>query len=254
MTPTHRALVIIDLQNEFLATTGRYRILESSKEALLANLTTFVPEFRKKGHIIWVKSIYDNKGDSQPDDSDSLSRSPSPSTSGPKDRTAYLAGTHKGKHPCCAAGSTNAEIYPTASALITDSDTVLTKTNFSAFKDTTLLSTLHSHSVKYVYFCGLLSNTCVLATLIDAVQIEGLKVHAVTDCLGWRRDKSHEKALGRMRDMRVHLLESREACSEDTGNGVLSIPELYYVNGSIPSWRVQMALHEKVRPDYEYTN
>lgn len=27
---------------------------------------------------------------------------------------------------------------------------------------------------------------------------------------------------------------------------VLSVPQLYYVNGSIPSWRVHMALYEKV--------
>jgi nicotinamidase-related amidase len=246
MSQPNRALVIIDLQNEFLASSGHYRIVDSSKEALLTNLTALVPEFRKKGHIIWVQSIYDNKGGSQPDGSDSPSRSPSPTTSNPHDHIAYLAGTHKGKSPCCAAGSTNAEIYPAASALIADSDTILTKTNFSAFKNTSLLSTLQAYSVKYVYFCGLLSNICVLATLIDAVQMDGFKVHAVSDCLAWRRDKSHLRALGKMRDMRVNILESREACSEDPGDTVLSIPELYYVNGSIPSWRVQMALHEKV--------
>ena len=251
MTQPNRALVIIDLQNDFLAPFGRYRILEASKEALLASLATLVPEFRKNGHLIWIQSVYDHKGDSQPDDAQSLSRSPSP-TANPHDRTAYLAGSHKGKLPCCEAGSIHAEIYPTALALISDSDTILTKTNFSAFNNTSLLSTLRARSVKQVYFCGLLSNICVLATLIDAVQIDGFRVHAVSDCLGWRKEKSHLRALGRMRDMRVNIVDSRQACIEDTGNSVLSLPELYYVNGSIPSWRVQMALHEKVGFDLGY--
>jgi nicotinamidase-related amidase len=254
MAQSNRALVIIDLQNEFLASTGRYRILDSSKETLFANLTVLVPEFRKNGNIIWVKSIYDNEDEAgtQPEDSDSESPGGSSSTTfNPNDRIAHLAGTHKGKHPCCPVGSTNAEIYTTASALIADSDTIITKTNYSAFKDTNLLSTLHAHSVKYIYFCGLLSNVCVLATLIDAVQIDGFKVYAVSDCLGWRREKSHLRALSRMKDMRVNVVESQKACSEDAGNGVLSIPELYYVNGSIPSWRVQIALYEKVGPLYK---
>jgi len=244
MTQPNRALVIIDLQNEFLASAGRYRILDSSKDALLANLTTLVPEFRKNGHIIWVKSIYDTQGDSQAEDSDSESSTGSGST---RDHIMRLAGTHKGRHPCCPAGSTNAEIYPAVSALISDTDTIITKTNYSAFKDTNLLSILRAKSVKYAYFCGLLSNTCVLAALIDAIQLDGFKIYAVSDCLGWRKEKSHARALCRMRDMRVNILESREAaCSDDTGDCVLSIPELYYVNGSIPSWRVQIALYEKV--------
>lgn len=244
MTQSNRALVIIDLQNEFLAPAGRYRILDASKEALLKNLAVLVPKFREQGRVIWVKSIYDNKDGTRSDDSSDSSSS----SSSPRDHIVYLAGTHKGKHPCCAAGSTNAEIYPAASALIADADTILTKTSYSAFKDTNLLSMLQAHTVRSVYFCGLLSNMCVLATLIDGVQIDGFKVHAVTDCLGWRRETSHQRALGRMRDMRVNLVESGEVCSQVTGDGVLSIPELYYVNGSIPSWRVQIALYEKVGP------
>jgi len=46
--------------------------------------------------------------------------------------------------------------------------------------------------------------------------------------------------------MGVHIVTYKEACAEKkVGDGVLSTPELYYVNGSIPSWRVQLALYEK---------
>lgn len=251
MSQPNRALVIIDLQNEFLSAGGRYPILESSKQALFTNLTTLVPDFRKSGHIIWIKSVYDNKGGSgsnsnngqSSDDIDSPASSP---TRVPRDVSAILAGTHKGKLPCCEAGSMNAELHPTVSALVANSDQILIKTYYSAFKSTTLLSILRANNIENVYFCGLLSNTCVLATLIDAVQIHGLKVHAVGDCLGWRRESSHLSALKKMDDMRVNVVTSKEACAENVGDGVLSVPELYYVNGSIPSWRVHFALYEKV--------
>lgn len=237
-----RSLIIIDLQNEFLAQDGRYPILESSKEALLTNLTSLVPEFRKGGHIIWVKSEYDHQRAS----SDEPLSTHEGRNSRLKDRDAFLSGTHKGQSPCCDAGSMQAEIYPAASALIADADTIITKTYYSAFKGTSLLSTLRARGITDIYFCGLLSNTCVLATLIDAVQIEGFKVHSVWDVLGWRKNASHSDALRRMQDMGVDIVGSNTACIPNVGDRALSIPELYYVNGSIPSWRVQIALYEKV--------
>src|ERR1700676_1719063 len=101
MAQPNRALVIIDLQNEFLASTGCYPILASSQENLLTNLTALVREFRKKGDIIWVKAIYDSKGGGQPpDDSESSSHSSSPDTSSSQARTENM--THKGT-PCCEA-------------------------------------------------------------------------------------------------------------------------------------------------------
>ncbi|KAH7922729.1 hypothetical protein BV22DRAFT_1197200 [Leucogyrophana mollusca] len=236
MAPTSKVLVVIDLQNEFLSSDGRYPILEHSKETLLLSLTKRVPEFRQQGHIIWVKSIYDNLGAGVDEGPACVSDS--------QGHDAYLAGTHKGKSPCCEAGSVNAEFHPAASALIDDSDMILTKKNYSAFKETTLLFALRTRSAVDVYFCGLLSNTCVLATLIDAVQIDGFRVHTVGDCLGWRREKSHRRALERMNDMGVTVLDSQEVYAE-APDAKLIQPKLYYVNGSIPSWRVLMALSEK---------
>lgn len=248
MSQPNRALVVIDLQNEFLSVDGRYPIVESSKQALLINLTMLIPEFRKLGSIIWIKSVYDNAGSSDSNtgqlfDPPTWSPTHEPHS---RDITARLAGSHRGKSPCCEAGSANAELHPTAAALVADSDTILTKTYYSAFKSTTLLSTLRANHLENVYFCGLLSNTCVLATLIDAVQIDGLKIYAVNDCLGWKRERSHLSALEKMKDMGVNMVSSSEACTGNINSGAPSVPELYYVNGSIPSWRVQLALYEKV--------
>ena len=247
---SNSTLVVIDLQNEFLSEGGHFSITSSSKHALLSNLHTLVPNFRAaKGKLVWVRSIYANTGTETPAPHKNDSSSPG-SASHPR-----LSGTHSGKTPCCVAGSVNAEFYPDVAALISPSeDTIVTKAWYSAFKETSLLDNLRLLQTKHVYFCGLLSNTCVLATILDAVCFKELEtVHVVSDCLGWKYDPSHQKALEKMVVLGVKITES--AAVLGLGNTISSgnspaLPKLYYVNGSIPSWRVQIALYEKVRFNY----
>jgi nicotinamidase-related amidase len=227
---------VIDLQNEFLGSDGHFPILESSKDALLANLAQLLPDFRKVGHIVWVKSIYDNTAGAAAEAAQVDVHSPE----------AYLAGTHRGKTPCCPKGSVNAELYPEVASRVSVEDTLIIKTYFSAFTKTSLLATLRDKFVKDVFVCGLLSGTCVLATILDAVQIPGFNLYVVQDCLGWRNDKSHDRAVERMQELGVRLVDHQFATQENLTPPTLTIPELYYVNGSIPSWRVHIALYEKV--------
>jgi len=243
MSEHTRALVVIDLQNEFLGSEGRFPILKSSKDTLLANLAQLLPNFRKIGHIVWIKSIYDNTAGAAADTAQVDFNSPdAPEGS----REAHLAGTHRGKTPCCPEGSVNAELYPEVAAQVLEDDIVIVKTYFSAFTKTPLLETFRDKSVKDVFICGLLSGTCVLATILDAVQIPDLNIYVVQDCLGWRYDKSHKRAVERMQDLGVRVVDHRFATQENLTPPTLTIPELYYVNGSIPSWRVHIALYEKV--------
>ena len=239
-----RALVVIDLQNEFLGSEGRFPILKSSKDALLANLAQLLPNFRKTGHIVWIKSVYDNTAGTAVDAAQVDFNSPNAFEGA---REAYLAGTHRGKTPCCPEGSVNAELYPEVAAQVLEDDTVIIKTYFSAFTKTSLLETLRDKSVSDVFICGLLSGTCVLATILDAVQIPGFNIYVVQDCLGWRYDKSHKRAVERMQEVGVRVVDYRFAIQQNLTPPPLAIPELYYVNGSIPSWRVHIALYEKVR-------
>jgi nicotinamidase-related amidase len=242
-----RALVAIDLQNEFLSPEGRFPIDDISKHSLLTNLHALIPEFRKHGHIVWIKSNYTNA--SAHDETES----PPDTTSTDSDaQNAFLAGTHTGRSPCCEKGSVNAEFVPEVSNLIDDhSDAVLVKTCYSAFKETSLLEDLRRKRVTDVYFCGLLTNICVLASVLDALKVPELSVHVVEDCLGWRRQTSHQKALDKMGALDVKLVKGSDILGSTAEvvpcEGALSVPELYYVNGSIPSWRVQLALYEKVR-------
>ena len=253
MPEESRALVVIDLQNEFLDSQGRFPILQSSKTTLLANLALLVPEFRKAGgHVIWIKSIYKNDNtnatvsqlEADLNSLDVSSEQGEPNST----RETWLAGTHRGSTPCCPQGSLNAELYPeVASHVLEGVDSVIIKTFFSAFTETSLLQTFRNNSVKDVFICGLYSSTCVLATIRDAVQIPGFNIYAVRDCLGWRYDRSHRRALERFQDLGVRVVDHSFAIQENLASPTLTIPELYYVNGSIPSWRVHIALYEKVQ-------
>ena len=245
---SNSTLVVIDLQNEFLSDGGHFSITPSSKCALLRNLRNLVPDFRTaKGKLVWVRSIYANTGTETPapqHGQTELSSTPG-SASHPR-----LSGTHNGKTQCCVAGSVNAEFHPDVAALITSEDTIVTKGWYSAFKETSLLDDLRLLQTKNVYFCGLLSNTCVLATILDAVCFKELEtVHVISDCLGWKYDPSHQNALEKMIDLGVRITEGATVIGvgETVSGDPPALARLYYVNGSIPSWRVQLALYEKVR-------
>jgi nicotinamidase-related amidase len=150
-----RALVLIDLQNEFLSPGGRFQIHGSSK-TVVEHIPTLVRAFRKtRGPVFWIRSEY--------------SRQPTPVSDAGDD---YLFETHSGRHPCCEKNSDGARFPESIQALITESsqpeNIIITKTWLSAFKETTLLEDLQSRGVTELYVGGLLTNVCVRATVMEA--------------------------------------------------------------------------------------
>jgi len=124
-----------------------------------------------------------------------------------------IEGTHIGKRPCCQAGTLAAEFPPWVQDLVDPEDSMLIKTYYSAFKASQLRATLEEREIKNIYFAGLLSNMCVLATALYAVRLakeirSEWGVYTVVDALAWRNDKSHLKALETMQHEGVHLITS----------------------------------------------
>lgn len=70
-----------------------------------------------------------------------------------------------------------------------------------------MLEVLQAKKVTDVYFCDLASGTCVLASVLDAIDIMGFKVHAVPDCMGWRRFNTYEDAIQKMEKLPVDLVD-----------------------------------------------
>ena len=226
------ALVLIDLQNEFLSPEGNFPIPDT--ELLISNVTSLVSHFRAKGStIFWVRACY-------------APYKPKASK-GPRIPFDPLNGKHTGKTPCCIEGTPGADFPPAILALIkSNEDIVFAKTWYSSFKETDLEAALRKRGVTDVYIAGLMTNVCVLSTAAEAKRL-GFEVRVVEECLGYARKESHDKALRALKDLGVGVIVASLAGSEaiPTENAPLR-PTLYYVNGSIPSWRVMMALYEKV--------
>ena len=228
MTPPS-ALVLIDLQNEFLTPEGNFPIADPA--SLIANIAQLVSRFRSLGnsHVVWVRAVYP------------------PSQPGGQSRAFdALSGRHTGKKPCCYEGTAGAEFPPAVSELLDPAaDVVLTKTWYCAFKETHLEATLRERGVEDVYVAGLLSNVCVLSTVVEAQRL-GFRTHVVEDCLMYRREESHRRAWRSMQELEISVLPTIASFANTAPSATSNIPTLYYVNGSIPSWRVMMALYEKV--------
>lgn len=239
-----RCLVLIDLQNEFLSSEGNFPIHEHCRP-FLAHLRSVIDCFCISGDpIYWVRSEYSAAADTVSRNSESF------------EPDSFFSGTHTGRKGCCEKESFGAQFPEEVATLIKDSHTIITKTWYSAFKETTLLSDLNSRGISDLYVGGLLTNVCVQATAAEAMALK-FNVHLLKDCLGWRNRGSHDRALGNMRDLGIqvtssaHLIKAHSPlCSPGTTTQLMEpqrhAPQLYYVNGSIPSWRVMMALYEKV--------
>jgi len=235
-------LLLIDLQNEFISPGGKFQVHDSCR-IFLENVGSVVNDFRSNRYpIFWIRSEYGSSERSElGNDSDS-----------------FLSGTHTGRNKCCEKGSFGAQFPEDIAALIdADNDLIVTKTWYSAFKETPLLSDLNDRGITNLFIGGLLTNVCVQATATDAVAL-GFHVHVLENCLGWRNRGSHDKALQTMRDLGIQVTSSTpvekhslENIPAEMYNTELQpqVPALYYVNGSIPSWRVMMALFEKVCRD-----
>src|SRR5258706_6380339 len=96
-----RALILIDLQNEFLSPVGNFPIDAGSKASLIQTLNALVPAFRSAGgQIIWILSEYATvkPGTSiLPSGNDENSRADD-------DSPWLVEGTYMGKKPCCKKG------------------------------------------------------------------------------------------------------------------------------------------------------
>lgn len=115
-------------------------------------------------------------------------------------------------------GTPGAEIADQLLSVVDESkDLFVTKHHYSAFDQTSLLTSLRMRLVTDVYLCGCLTNVGVYATAADAVQ-HGLGVTVVEDCLGYRSEDKHEDAMRQMADiMGVNGIDSEEIIEEAGG-------------------------------------
>jgi nicotinamidase-related amidase len=234
------ALVLIDLQNDFMAPSATFAIDQESLHLLTLTIPRIVSQLRALGvQIIWIQSNYPpatkewkkevaesaqgeanyfaNQSSSPTSQADGIGVQSEKPGDVPSKEEWVVEGTHLGKKPCCLAGTPNAELADWVALLKQPEDPVVIKTFYSAFKRTTLRQVLEERGLEKIYLAGLLSNMCVLATALDAVvKQKGLEVSVITDCLGWRRDISHKLALDIMQKYGIRLMSVDELLENTT--------------------------------------
>jgi nicotinamidase-related amidase len=105
-----------------------------------------------------------------------------------------------GNGPCCIPGTDGAAFRDDIEALIQPDDTVIIKSNFSAFSETNLLLLLRMKMITELFLVGCMTNVSIFATAQEAAR-HGLILNIVEDCLGFKTQKWHDVALKAMKDI-----------------------------------------------------
>jgi nicotinamidase-related amidase/alkylated DNA repair dioxygenase AlkB len=117
----------------------------------------------------------------------------------PVDEEHFLTQTAD-REACFIKGTLGADYATEIKSSIQPADLQVTKTYYSAFSSTSLLSTLRMKLITELYVCGAMTNLNVYATSMDAARY-GIKITLVEDCLGYRQKARHDLALKRLVDI-----------------------------------------------------
>ena len=234
------SLLLIDLQQDFL-TPARIspRPFIDSLPHLLRQFTT------RRRPIVWIDSLYEQGHDGTSEEEDTPSQDPSQS-----DFESYLSGTHRSGR-FCIPNTPGIQVHEKLRPFIHAHHVHITKTSYSAFTNTTLHSSLQKSNTKHIFLAGVTTNTCVSATAVDARKL-GYEVMIIEDCVKAFKQENHDRAILALTGNPYNI----NLCSSNTISSHLDIdiklepplPVLYWVNGSIPSWRVMIALAWKKIP------
>jgi nicotinamidase-related amidase/alkylated DNA repair dioxygenase AlkB len=241
---TRKALVLIDLQNDFINSTGKLHVKNAAD--FITGLPGLISKFRENGEIAWVQTQFVeprptispelgsytvvlkdfvpfaeegsfNEDTPPADDDAELDLDP-----GAEDAEAFLAPRHpdnNGIARCCLTGTNGSRLPDSlASCIDHENDVVLVKSHYSAFANTPFLLNLRKKFVSGLYLCGSLSNISVYATALDAVR-HGLSVTIIEDCVGYRNEACHQEAMRQMADgMGAEGVELQELVDDLNGD------------------------------------
>ena len=226
---TRTALLAIDFQRDFTSKDGNLPVADA--ENIVRRVAALANEFRENGDIVWATTEFQGPRETVSKDTGAYSvilprflpsvedtadngngqvSSPASPASSSKDRgklsktdrEAFLADLpDDGGLRCCLPGSQGSEMdEQLASVMDTSRDICVTKSNYSAFADESLLLTLRTKLVTELYLCGSLSHISVYATAIDAIRY-GFTINILEDCVGHGNAECHAEALRQMRDI-----------------------------------------------------
>lgn len=218
--PTRKALIALDLQNDFLAANGALPVTQP--DGMIDRVVALAAAVRECGYgeVIWVRSQFDTARLADEDQlvatetSASLPRSrsasPGPAAGGAAavdgDAEAFLSvpgddddsrRSPPRKPECVRKGTKGADLLPAIAAAKGPRDYAMTKSYYSAFESGQLLNLLRRQFATELIICGSLTNVSVYATALAASSY-GLDITIVEDCCGYRSERRHSHAAKRL--------------------------------------------------------
>ena len=178
VAPGHTALVVVDVQNDFVAEGGFFDQAGGDVagiQTMIPPLLRLIEHARRAGVlVIFIRAIYD-PGD----------------LSGPmieRNRRRAL------EIPRCITGSWGADFYKVEPA---PDEPIVIKHRYSAFMGTGLDALLKQRGIRSLLMTGVATDVCVESTTRDGYFLD-YYVTAVADCCGAAREDYHRQALDRL--------------------------------------------------------
>ena len=175
--PAHAALIVVDVQNDFLADGGHYQRAGNDVAAVraaIAALPNLIEQARQAGVlVVFVQAIYDPQ---------------------------YLSGPMRDRNrrrgveaPRCISGTWGAEFCGVQPR---PGEPVVVKHRYSAFAGTTLDAVLKERGIRSLLLVGVATEVCVESTARDGYFLD-YYITMVADCCGTGRRADQESALYR---------------------------------------------------------
>ncbi|MFM0593350.1 isochorismatase family protein [Paraburkholderia dilworthii] len=179
LEPTRTALLVVDLQNGFVA-PGYPGELPVARE-IVCNVNRLAAALRDAGgHVFWIKHTQIGPGEPA------------------WDRFVEFASDWgQGLGRTLVPGHAGHELYPELD--FREGDDVVLKTRFSAFiqGSSDLHERLQARGIDTIIVTGTVTNVCCESTARDAMMLN-YKVHFVADANAARTDEEHNAALSNM--------------------------------------------------------
>ncbi len=180
MNPNHCAVLIIDMQNDFLTSGGLFKHPISAAPLLRALAPVLEAARSAQSPIVWITRAYPER--SERPAPMRAARPDAPRFADAPQNSDLLASGHAGR-PCCRPGSDGAQLWAPLSPHVRPEDLQLQKHRYSAFMETDLQAQLQARGVRKLYICGVVSNVCVRATACDGFFL-GFDVVGLSDAIG----------------------------------------------------------------------
>lgn len=177
VSPSHTAMLIIDMQNDFCAEGGYIQGVlgkdVSAATPVAANIQTLLDSARQsKMKVIWVRADY--HPDRIPASMNSKFRQNSSSDS-----------------ILCEPETWGADFFKLSPA---ENETVITKHCYSAFFNTELVDVLKKHNISTIIPTGVVTNVCIDSTVRDGF-MNGFDVVVAEECVGSHAQELHAATL-----------------------------------------------------------